>query len=433
MNDITIDQLLSPKRKAKKRLIIGFLIVTLLIVVGIFIYQVTKVDVKLVTNEGEKVVSTHADTVEELLKKQKIELSEQDKISPAGDSRIVEDMTVYWEEAQPIGILRNDEVREVWTTKKLVKDILAEANIKVGPHDKLSVALNSEIGDDDGPIVIQQAFKVTIVDGKDIKQTWTTFTTVSNFLKEKNIKLGELDRVNYSFDSYIKADTKLKVIRVEKETEVVEESIAFSTEKKQEPNLLAGKKEVYSEGRNGKKERTYEIVKENGKVVAKSVIAEEVTREPVTEVISVGTKIVEPIVAAAPEQSISDSSNDYSNDLSSDNFLHDASSVFAIVDNEPTSSKQELSVEATAYTPFCTGCSGITKMGINVRMNTNIKVIAVDPSVIPLGSKVWVEGYGYAIAADTGGDIKNDRIDVLMHSNSEAFIWGRKRVKILIL
>ncbi|MGE7983726.1 ubiquitin-like domain-containing protein [Solibacillus sp. NPDC093137] len=432
MNDITIDQLLSPKRKAKKRLIIGFLIIILLIVVGIFIYQVTKVEVKLVTNEGEKVVSTHAHTVDQLLKEKKLEITEHDKLSPSGGSKIEEGMTVYWEHAKPISIKLNDEVIKVWTTDKLVKDILAEANITVGLHDKLSVALDSEV-DKNREIIIQQAFQVTVVDGLDIKKYWTTFTTVSNFLKEKNIKLGELDRVNYSFDSYIKADTKLKVIRVEKETEVVEESVAFSTEKKQEPNLLAGKKEVYSEGRNGKKERTYEIVKENGKVVAKSVIAEEVTREPVTEVISVGTKIVEPIVAATPEQSISDSSNDYSNDLSSDNYLHDASSVFATVDNEPTSSKQELYVEATAYTPFCTGCSGITKMGINVRINTNIKVIAVDPSVIPLGSKVWVEGYGYAIAADTGGDIKNDRIDVLMHSNSEAFIWGRKRVKLLIL
>lgn len=420
MNDITIDQLLSPKRKAKKRLINGFLIVILLIVVGIFIYQGTKVEVKLVTSEGEKVISTHAPTVEEFFKKQKIELSEQDKISPAGDSKIVEDMTIYWEQAQPIGILLNDEVREVWTTKKLVKDILAEANIEVGPHDKLSVALDSEIGND-GPIVIQQAFKVNIVDGENIRQTWTTFTTVSNFLKEKDIKLNELDRVNYSLDSLIKADTKLKVIRVEKETEIVEESIAFSTEKQQEPNLLSGEKQVVTEGHSGKKERTYEILKENGVVVAKSVIAERVTKEPVTEVISIGTKVIESVVAATPEPSISENSINYS------------SSVFANVDSEPISSRQELYLEATAYTPFCTGCSGTTKLGINVRLNTNIKVIAVDPQVIPLGSKVWVEGYGYAIAADTGGDIKNDRIDVLMHSNSEAFKWGRKRVKVLIL
>ena len=61
---------------------------------------------------------------------------------------------------------------------------------------------------------------------------------------------------------------------------------------------------------------------------------------------------------------------------------------------------------ATAYTAYCNGCSGITTTGINLRANPNLKVIAVDPSVIPLGSKVWVEGYGYAVAGDTGGAIK---------------------------
>src|SRR5699024_1065439 len=59
---------------------------------------------------------------------------------------------------------------------------------------------------------------------------------------------------------------------------------------------------------------------------------------------------------------------------------------------------KELTVEATAYVPNCSGCSGITATGINVKDNPNMKVISVDPSVIPLGSKVWVEGYGEAIA-----------------------------------
>lgn len=248
-------------------------------------------------------------------------------------------------------------------------------------------------------------------------------------LKDKDVVLGELDRTNYSLDSYIKADTKLKVIRVEKETEVVEELIAFSSEKQEEPNLLVGERQVVTEGRNGINERTYEVVKENGVVVAKSVVDEKVTRQPVTEVVSIGTKVVEPepVVVASDEQSAASESTF---DFSANNY----SSVFATVESEPKSSKKELYVEATAYTPFCEGCSGTTKMGINVRLNTNIKVIAVDPRVIPLGSKVWVEGYGYAIAADTGGAIKNLRIDVLLHSKSEAFKWGRrKNVKVLIL
>merc|ERR1711974_367282 len=63
-----------------------------------------------------------------------------------------------------------------------------------------------------------------------------------------------------------------------------------------------------------------------------------------------------------------------------------------------TQSGKEMTVSATAYTAYCAGCSGITRTGIDLRSNPNQKVIAVEPSVIPLGSKVWVEGYGTAIA-----------------------------------
>lgn len=94
---------------------------------------------------------------------------------------------------------------------------------------------------------------------------------------------------------------------------------------------------------------------------------------------------------------------------------------------------QEIQVEATAYTPYDEGMSGITATGIDIRKDPNMKLIAVDPKVIPLGSKVWVDGYGEAIAGDTGGAIKGNRIDVLMPTKDQAFQWGRKTVTIRVL
>ncbi|QHJ69383.1 LysM peptidoglycan-binding domain-containing protein [Planococcus halotolerans] len=96
-------------------------------------------------------------------------------------------------------------------------------------------------------------------------------------------------------------------------------------------------------------------------------------------------------------------------------------------------SGKEMTVSATAYTAYCTGCSGITATGIDLRSNPNQKVIAVDPTVIPLGSTVWVEGYGTAIAGDTGGAIKGNKIDVFIPSRDAALQWGRKNVTIKIL
>ncbi|QIW18291.1 cell wall-binding protein EntB [Bacillus thuringiensis] len=106
--------------------------------------------------------------------------------------------------------------------------------------------------------------------------------------------------------------------------------------------------------------------------------------------------------------------------------------------NNIQSAKRELTVVATAYTadPSENGTYGgrvLTAMGHNLTANPNMRIIAVDPKVIPLGSKVWVEGYGEAIAGDTGSAIKGNRIDVLMGSKSKAMNWGRQTVKVKIL
>lgn len=104
-----------------------------------------------------------------------------------------------------------------------------------------------------------------------------------------------------------------------------------------------------------------------------------------------------------------------------------------VVSQAPSNVAKTMTVEATAYTAYCTGCSGTTANGTDLRANPNLKVIAVDPRIIPLGTKVWVEGYGEAIAADTGGAIKGNKIDVFIPSKEDAYEWGRKNVTIKIL
>lgn len=92
-----------------------------------------------------------------------------------------------------------------------------------------------------------------------------------------------------------------------------------------------------------------------------------------------------------------------------------------------------LSVSSTAYTAKCDGCSGVTSTGVDLNSNPNAKVIAVDPSVIPLGSEVYVEGYGYATAADVGGAIKGNKIDIHVPTKDEAYSWGVRTVDVTII
>lgn len=98
-----------------------------------------------------------------------------------------------------------------------------------------------------------------------------------------------------------------------------------------------------------------------------------------------------------------------------------------------TPTQRSLTMEATAYTAFCEGCSGTTRLGFDLRANPNAKVVAVDPSVIPLGSTVEVAGYGYAVASDTGGAIKGNRIDLFMASETDARNFGRRSVTVKII
>lgn len=371
-------------------------------VISFVLYQGTKKAVTLEANGETIEVSTHAKTVEQLLQDQNIDVAEHDKISPSLNTKIVNGLAIQWEQAKEVTISVDGNQSKVWTTETLVKDILKEANIKVSEHDTLAQGLDTELGAEN-KIDIQKAFQVALVDGVNKRQVWSTSTTVANFLKQQGIQLNEFDRVENNLEDVITPASKITVVRVEKVIDVVEDSLDFAVEKKQDASLQKGKHKVVATGENGSVSRTYEVVKENGKVVAKNLQSEKVLKEPKKKVVAVGTKTV---VASAPTVSRGSA--------------------------EPASGK-EFYVTATAYTPYCDGCSGTSATGINLRSNSGLKVIAVDPSVIKLGSKVWVEGYGTAIAGDTGGAIKGNKIDILVQTDAQARNWGRKKVRIKVL
>ncbi|GAA0452280.1 3D domain-containing protein [Alkalibacillus silvisoli] len=96
-------------------------------------------------------------------------------------------------------------------------------------------------------------------------------------------------------------------------------------------------------------------------------------------------------------------------------------------------SKETMYMTATAYTAYCDGCSGTTRTGIDLRSNPDQKVVAVDPDVIPLGSTVWVEGYGTAVAGDTGGAIQGNRIDLFIPDEAEANRYGVRQVRVEVI
>jgi resuscitation-promoting factor RpfB len=382
----------------KKKLFMSILsIVVLVAVSGIVIFEMTKKGVTLVVNGEEIQIKSHAETVEELLVDNDITAAVHDKVNPSLDTTLQAEMEIVYKAAKSIVLTRDNEQEKKWTTEETVGEFLKANSIEVKEHDQIKPALNTKITEN-MQVAYKSAFQVPLAVGAEQEKVWTTSTTVADLLKQHDVTLGELDRVEPGLEREVTPKTIVSVIRVEKVTDVVEEEVDYATVTKKDSSLTTGKQKVVEEGEKGQIEKSYEVVLENGKEVSRKLLKETTVKESSDRIVAVGTK---------PVQTVSR--------------------------NKSQTVKNEFYVTSTAYTASCTGCSGITTTGVNLKANPGAKVIAVDPNIIPLGTKVYVEGYGYAVAADTGGAIKGNKIDVFVPTKSQAYSWGRKTVRIKIL
>ncbi len=360
-------------------------------------YEDSGKTVSIMLNDQKTIVRTHAETIDDLLKELDVSLRPKDYLYPNADSKVKDHLKVVWKQAKQVTIVKNNERKTVWTTAGTVYELLKEQKINWNEHDEISPSPETAIKNK-MEISIKKAFHLTYVDGGKEQSVWSTSTTVADFLTQQGVILNEFDRVEPSLTEPIKENGVVNVIRVEKVTDVVEEPVGFAVVTKKDDSLAKGTEKTLSEGRQGLVSKQYEVILENGKEAARKLLSEEVIRPKQDKVVAVGTKEID----------------------------HQVSS-----DSESTG--KSLYVTATAYSENCSDCTGITATGLNLRANPSLKVIAVDPSIIPLGTKVYVDGYGYAIAADTGGAIKGYRIDLFMPSETDCDLWGRKKVKVTIL
>lgn len=177
------------------------------------------------------------------------------------------------------------------------------------------------------------------------------------------------------------------------DTITVTKAIPAPVEYRFSRNVGAGRLVKVAPGKPGKVVRTYEVTRKDGKIVKKEMVSEvRVDAEPI--VFNMGR-------AGWPT----------------------ASRGF--------SRGRVLTMRASAYTadPSENGGSGRVKLG----WRAGYGQVAVDPRVIPLGSLVYIEGYGFAIASDIGSAIKGNRIDLCMSSNSQAMAFGRRTVRVHVM
>ena len=279
------------------------------------------------------------------------------------------------------------------TYKWTVEDVLEEKGVTLNEKDKISLDLEEKISNET-IISIKRAVEVSlVVDNKTITINTAEETIEDMLIAEKDLLIGEgiefnkeLDEITPELDSKIEKNLNVEIVKVEILNEVALEEINFDTVLQEDSELDYGLEEVKQVGALGEKEITYKIVKKNGKEFSKDVVSSKVTKEPINEIIAEGTR-----------------------------------KVFASR-NGYEEYQELIYCESTAYYTGWITATGTTP----VYNPSGISTIAVDPRVIPLGSLVYVDGYGYAVAADTGGAIKGNIVDVFVNSYDMAMSWGRK-------
>jgi uncharacterized protein YabE (DUF348 family) len=292
------------------------------------------------------------------------------------------------------------------TYKSVLSVILKNKGIEVGPFDKTTPGLDSKVKNGD-KIYIKTAVNVEMNVDNKIISVKSAENNVGKVLKDNGIILEDLDKVSPSVDTALSNGLKVVVTRVKSELLKEVQPIDFSTVVKNDDNSEKNVTTVQQEGQLGEKEITTRVVYENGKVVTKDVISEVVTQAPVNKIVAVGTLGVVPISRGGKvyfTNSVRMRATAYSSDY-----------------------------ESTNKNPGDPGY-GITYSGAAAKRDTDgYSSVAVDPRVIPLGTKLFIQGYGYAIAQDIGSAIKGNRVDLYFNSSSDVWNWGSRTVTVYIL
>lgn len=278
---------------------------------------------------------------------------------------------------------------ETRTFASNVARLLAENHISLGAEDTVIPALDTPVTKN-MTVEVKRAIGVKIeVDGQEKEILISPSARVIDVLTKAGISLNTEDRVTPELNSTVAAGDKIKVTRVTTETVTTKNEINYRVERRSNGQIEKGITQVLQRGQKGIQEDTYRIVYEDGQEVSRELLSTKIVKEPVPEIVSVGT-------------------------------LNMASRG-----GESFRFERVFTATATAYTH--TG--NRTKTGVWPRVGT----IAVDPTVIPLGTRLYVEGYGFGVAQDVGSAIKGNRIDVFLDTEAATARWGVRQVKVYVL
>jgi uncharacterized protein YabE (DUF348 family) len=299
---------------------------------------------------------------------------------------------------EPVGLTLHEGVfsSEVFSTRPTVGGALAALGAEYNSYDLVSPPPDTPLTAG-LHVFLKRASQVSLsVGGEELPAAYTQAETVAALLAELDVQLSGGDYVIPALSTPLRNGLTVSVTIVGEKIEVVETPIPFRTIYRNDPTLPQGQSVAAQTGVNGYVVREYAVVYTNGEEVSRELLSEIIVA-PNHEIIVEGTAVV--AVAA----------------------------VVSAPSGDPDCART-MTVWATWYTAASAGGSGTTATGTTVQKGT----VAVDPSVIPLGTRMYIPGYGYGVAEDTGGAIIGNIID-LGYGPDDDWDWYSRYVDICIL
>lgn len=438
------------------RMIQGAVALAVLLLVGglAATYQADAMPVTLVVDGEARPVRTHQQTVSALLLDAGLILRPEDVVEPAPETALRPGMTVIVSRARPVTVRADGRTWTVWTHADTTDRVLAEVGISLNPADRVTItsceAATVPACEGDRLIQVARAVPVTLhedgrtvsfitaaptvgraleelglalyradrvrpdlgrpvsagmhiylersrpvtvlVDGKTVR-TRTHRSRVGEVLADLGIVLVGQDYTDPSPDTPLGEETVVQVVRVAEAFLVQQEPIPYSVRWQADPELEIDQRRLIQEGAAGILQRRWRVRYENGAEVARALEDEYVAVPPTEKVIGYGTKIIVRQLET-PEGVVE---------------------YWRVIRMLATSYSA-----STAGVPKTNPHYGRTRLGLPMQRG----IVAVDPRVIPLRSRVYVPGYGIGLAADTGGAIKGRRID-LGYNDDDLILWYR--------
>ena len=322
-------------------------------------------------------------------------------------------------------------------------EVLTEVGIELEEEDTY------ETGYADGmnQITVRRMQMVTVINRGAQSVIGTYGETAGSLLARMGITPGTGDTLSCSSETQTYDGMTIELVHTETRIEEEDTTVPYPVNYYEDPELEPGAEIVLVAGQNGLTHVKSEVTYRNGKEVSRTVVQETVQTKPVTQLVIRGVDRTimeqpadpEPAEQAAPAASSGTASGSSSSGSSSsggsryDGSAETSGNVIMTSSGESYTYVDVMTCSATAYT--CEGYVGHTYSGTLARVGA----IAVDPTVIPLGTKMYVVSndgqyvYGYCVAEDIGGGIKGNKIDLYFDTYAECWDFGVRMCTVYIL